>query len=125
MEQTITNEAKTPRKHWTMEERLAQLERKEKKALEVESKRKAKIAKFRTALSAKKRDTFVKVLAENGIQTASQLSVAMELYQILSIRGICTKNQLEDVLLEAEQANPNLMEDLLEQKEHNEQASNE
>ena len=125
MEQTITNEAKTPRKHWTMEERLAQLEWKEKKALEVESKRKAKIAKLRTALSAKKRDTFVKVLAENGIQTASQLSVAMELYQILSIRGICTKNQLEDVLLEAEQANPNLMEDLLEQKEHNEQASNE
>ena len=125
MEQIIANETKTPRKHLTMEERLAQLERKEKKALEVESKRKAKIAKLRTALSAKKRDTFAKVLAENGIQTASQLSAAMELYQMLSIRGICTKNQLEDVLLEAEQANPNLMEDLLEQKEHNEQASNE
>lgn len=125
MEQTITNEAKAPRKHLTMEERLAQLERKEKKALEVESKRKAKIAKLRTALSAKKRDTFVKVLAENGIQTASQLSAAMELYQILSIRGICTKNQLEDVLLETEQTNPNLMEDLLEQKERNEQAFNE
>lgn len=41
MEQ-ITNETKTPRKHLTMEERLAQLERKEKKALAVGTKRKAK-----------------------------------------------------------------------------------
>lgn len=124
MEQVI-NETKTPRKHWTMEERLAQLERKEKKALEAEAKRKAKIAKLRTALFAQKRDTFAKVLAENGIQTASQLSAVMELYHLLDTWGINAKSQLEAVLSEAEQANPNLMEDLLEQKERREQASNE
>ena len=124
MEQ-ITNETKTPRKHLTMEERLAQLERKEKKALAVETKRKAKIAKLRTALFAQRRDAFAKVLEENGIQTASQLTIAMELHQLLAKWGINTKCQLAEVLSAAEQGNSNLMEDLREQKEHGEQIANE
>ena len=124
MEQ-ITNETKTPRKHLTMEESLAQLERKEKKALAVETKRKAKIAKLRTALFAQRRDAFAKVLAENGIQTDSQLATAMELHQLLAEWGIRTKCQLEEVLSAAEQGNSNLIEDLREQKEHGEQIANE
>ena len=124
MEQ-ITNETKTPRKYLTMEERLAQLERKEKKALAVETKRKAKIARLRTALFAQRRDAFAKVLAENGIQTESQLVTAMELHQLLAEWGINTKCQLEELLLAAEQGNSNLIEDLREQKEHGEQIANE
>ena len=124
MEQ-ITNETKTPRKYLTMEERLAQLERKEKKALAVETKRKAKIARLRTALFAQRRDAFAKVLAENGIQTESQLATAMELHQLLAEWGINTKCQLEEFLLAAEQGNSNLIEDLREQKEHGEQIANE
>ena len=124
MEQII-NETKRQRKHLTMEERLAQLERKEKKALAVETKRKAKIAKLRTALFAQRRDAFAKMLEENGIQTESQLATAMELHQLLAEWGIITKCQLEEVLSAAEQGNSNLIEDLREQKEHGEQIANE
>ena len=124
MEQ-ITNDTKPRRKHLTMEERLAQLERKEKKALAVETKRKAKITKLRTALFAQRRDAFAKVLEENGIQTESQLAAAMELHQLLAKWGINTKCQLEELLLAAEQGNSNLIEDLREQKEHGEQIANE
>jgi len=124
MEQII-NETKRPRKHLTMEERLAQLERKEKKALAVETKRKAKIAKLRTALFVQRRDAFAKMLEENGIQTESQLATAMELHQLLAEWGIKTKCQLEEVLSAAEQGNSNLIEDLREQKEHGEQIANE
>ena len=124
MEQ-ITNETKTLRKHLTMEERLAQLEQKEKKALAVETKRKAKIAKLRTALFAQKRDTFAKVLEENGIRTESQLATVMELHQLLAECDISTKCQLEEVLSAAEQGNSNLIEDLREQKEHGKQIADE
>ncbi len=71
MEQ-ITNDTKPRRKHLTMEERLAQLERKEKKALAVETKRKARIAKLRTALFAQRRDAFAKA---SGTQNKELLMI--------------------------------------------------
>lgn len=115
MEQ-ITNGEKIPKKHLTIEEQLAQLEAQEQKAKAAEEKRKAKMNKLRSAMIAQKREAFDKVLKENSIQTESQLHTVMELYQTLATRGILTKSQLEDVLAEAKQANPNLMKGLLEQK---------
>lgn len=48
MEQT-TNGEKCPKQHLTLEEQLARLEAKEQRAKEAEAKRKAKIAKLRSA----------------------------------------------------------------------------
>lgn len=122
MEQT-TNGANAPKKHLTLEERLAQLERKEQKAKEAEAKRKAKIAKLRSAMLTQKRENFEKLLTANGIQTESQLDEAMELHHLLNTWGVVTKSQLEDVLNAAEQGDPTLMEKLLEEKEQRERKS--
>ena len=118
-------EEKTTKKHWTLEERLTQLERKEQRAKEAEAKRKTKIAKLRSAMLLQKREAFEKVLAENGIQTENQLREAMALHAKLRGAGITTPRQLDDVLEAAEQADANLMADLREQKERNEQVANE
>ena len=70
MEQT-TNGEKRPKQHLTLEEQLARLEAKEQRAKEAEAKRKAKIAKLRSAMLLQKREAFEKVLSENGIHTES------------------------------------------------------
>ena len=71
MEQTISGEARTTEKrvehHLTLEEQLAQLEAKEKKAKETEARRKAKMAKLRSALLSQKREAYDNVLSEHGI----------------------------------------------------------
>ena len=58
MEQTISGEARNTEEHakhhLTLEEQLAQLEAKDKKAKETEARRKAKMAKLRSALLRKK-----------------------------------------------------------------------
>lgn len=124
MEQSI-NEAKISKKYLTMEERLKQLEQKEQKAMEIEARRKAKIAKLRSAMLAQKRENFEKVLTVNGIDTESQLDEAMALYQILVTWGISTTSQLEDVLEEASFANPSLIPKPVEREEQRAQSSNE
>ena len=77
MEQTFSGDIPTTeeriKRHLTLEEQLAQLEAKDKKAKETEARRKAKIAKLRSVLLLQKRETFDKVLSEHGIHTESQL----------------------------------------------------
>ena len=114
--QTENGEAYT-KKYLTIEEQLAQLEAKEQKAKAAEEKRKAKMAKLRASLLAQKREAFDKLLAENGIRTEQELDAAMELHHTLATWNIRTKNQLEKVLEEAEQANSSLMEELTAQNE--------
>ena len=81
MEETFSDDTRTTEEHakhhLTLEEQLAQLEAKKKKAKAMEARRKAKMAKLRSALLLQKRETFDKVLPENGIQTESQLREAM------------------------------------------------
>ena len=81
MEETFSDDTRTTEEHakhhLTLEEQLAQLEAKKKKAKAMEARRKAKMAKLLSALLLQKRETFDKVLPENGIQTESQLREAM------------------------------------------------
>lgn len=102
MEQTISGEARTTEKrvehHLTLEEQLAQLEAKEKKAKETEARRKAKMAKLRSALLSQKREAYDNVLSEHGIQTESQLREAMALYAKLHGAGITTPEQLDKLI---------------------------
>ena len=110
MEQTIpkgltscrSGEARTTEEHakhhLTLEEQLAQLEAKDKKAKETEARRKAKIAKLRSALLLQKREAFDKVLSEHGIHTESQLQEAMALHAKLYDAGITTLAQLDELI---------------------------
>ena len=102
MEEIISGETRTTEEHikhhLTLEEQLAQLEAKDKKAKETEARRKAKMAKLRSALLAQKREVFDKVLSENGIQTESQLREAMALYAKLIGSGITTPEQLDKLI---------------------------
>lgn len=67
MEQTFTEDGRTKEEHakhhLTLEEQLAQLEAKDKKAKETEARRKAKMAKLRSALLSRKRESYDKVLS--------------------------------------------------------------
>ena len=113
MEQTISGEARTTEKHakhhLTLEEQLAQLEAKDKKAKETEARRKAKMAKLRSALLSQKREAYDKVISENGIQTESQLREAMALNAKLHDAGITTPEQLDKLIACALNHNPNLI----------------
>ena len=113
MEQTISGEARNTEEHakhhLTLEEQLAQLEAKDKKAKETEARRKAKMAKLRSALLSQKRETYDKVLSENGIQTESQLREAMALYAKLHGAGITTPEQLNKLIDLALDYNPDLI----------------
>ena len=84
--------------HLTLEEQLAQLEAKEKKAKETEARCKAKMAKLRSALLLQKREVFDKVLSKHGIQTESQLREVMALYAKLHGAGITTPEQLDKLI---------------------------
>ena len=99
MEQIISGDTRTTEEHikhhLTLKEQLAQLEAKDKKAKETEARRKAKIAKLRSALLSQKRETFDKVLSAHGIQTESQLQEAMALYAKIRGAGITTPEQLD------------------------------
>ena len=101
--------------HLTLEEQLAQLEAKDKKAKETEARRKAKIAKLRSALLSQKRETFDKVLSEHGIQTESQLREAMALHAKLIGSGIITPKQLDKVIDLALQTDSGLINELKEE----------
>ena len=113
MEEIISGEARTTEKHakhhLTLEEQLAQLEAKEKKAKETEARRKAKMAKLRSALLSQKREAYDKVLSEHGIQTESQLREAMALYAKLRGAKIITPEQLDKVIHSALQYDSNLI----------------
>jgi len=90
MEEIISGEARTTdehtKHHLTLEEQLAKLEAKDKKAKKTEAHRKAKMAKLRSALLAQKREAYDKVLLENDIQTESQLREAMALHANSSVQ---------------------------------------
>lgn len=62
MEQPSTEDGRTKEEHvkphLTLEKQLIQLEMKDKKAKETEARRKAKIAKLRSALLLRKREVF-------------------------------------------------------------------
>ena len=98
--------------HLSLEEQLAQLEAKDKKAKETEARRKAKMAKLRSALLLQKREAFDKVLSENGIQTENQLREAMALYAKLISSGITTPKQLDKVIELASQTDSTLIDGL-------------
>ena len=102
MEETFSEDTRTTeeptRHHLTLEEQLAQLEAKDKKAKETEARRKAKMAKLRSALLSQKREAYDKVLSENGIQTESQLREAMALYAKLHGAEITTPEQLDKLI---------------------------
>ena len=119
MEQTISGDTRTTEEqakhHMTLEEQLAQLEAKDKKAKETEARRKAKIAKLRSALLLQKREAFDKVLSENGIHTESQLQEAMALYAKLHGAGITMPQQLDKLIDLALDYNPDLIDGLTEQ----------
>ena len=119
MEQTISGDTRITEEHvkhhLTLEEQLAQLEAKDKKAKEMEARRKAKIAKLRSALLLQKRETFDKVLSEHGIQTESQLREAMALHAKLIGSGIITPKQLDKVIDLALQADSGLINELKEE----------
>lgn len=108
MEETFSEDTRTTeeptRHHLTWEEQLAQLE-----AKETEARRKAKIAKLRSALLSQKRETFDKVLSAHGIQTKSQLQEAMALYAKIRDAGITTPEQLDKLIDLAPDYNPNLV----------------
>ena len=114
MEEIISGEARTTEEHakhhLTLEEQLAQLEAKDKKAKETEVRRKAKIAKLRSALLSKKREAYDKVLSENGIQTESQLREAMALHAKLHGAGITTPEQLNKLIDCALQYDPDIID---------------
>ena len=103
MEQTISGEARNTEEHakhhLTLEEQLAQLEAKDKKEM----------AKLRSALLSQKRETYDKVLSENGIQTESQLREAMALHAKLHGAGITTPEQLNKLIDLALDYNPDLI----------------
>lgn len=88
---------------------MAQLEAKDKKAKETEARRKAKMAKLRSALLSQKRESYDKVLSENGIHTESQLREAIALYAKLHGAGITTPEQLDKLIACALNHNPNLI----------------
>ena len=119
MEETFSGEARTTEEHakhhLTLEEQLAQLEAKDKKAKETEARRKAKIAKLRSALLSQKRETFDKVLSEHGIQTESQLREAMALHAKLIGSGIITPKQLDKVIDLALQTDSGLINEMKEE----------
>ena len=127
MEQTIpkgltscrSGEARTTEEHakhhLTLEEQLAQLEAKDKKAKETETRRKAKIAKLRSALLSQKRETFDKVLSEHGIQTESQLRETMALHAKLHGAGITTPKQIDKLIDLALQYDPDIIDGLTEE----------
>ena len=113
MEAIISGEARTTgehtKHHLTLEEQLAQLEAKDKKAKAMEARRKAKMAKLRSALLSQKREAYDKVLSEHGIQTESQLREAMALYAKLHGTGITTPEQLGKLIACALNHNPDLV----------------
>ncbi|MBO6202032.1 MAG: hypothetical protein J6O13_00750 [Selenomonas sp.] len=111
---THTTEERT-KHHLTLEELLAQLEAKDKKAKESEARRKAKMAKLRSALLSQKRETFDKVLSEHGIQTESQLQEAMALHAKLHGAGIATPEQLDKLIDLALQYDPDIIDGLTEE----------
>ena len=98
--------------HLSLEEQLAQLEAKDKKAKETEARRKAKMAKLRSALLSQKQEIYDKVLSEHGIQTESQLQEVMALYAKLHGAGITTPKQLDKLIDLALQYDPNLIDEL-------------
>ena len=118
MEEIISGETRTTEEHvkhhLTLEEQLAQLEAKDKKAKETEARRKAKIAKLRSALLSQKREAYDKVLSESGIQTESQLREAMALYTRLHGAGITTPEQLDKLIDCALQYDPDIIDGLTE-----------
>ena len=118
MEQTFTEDTRTidehAKHHLTLEEQLAQLEAKDKKAKETEARRKAKMAKLRSALLLQKREVFDKVLLEHGIQTESQLREAMALHAKLHGAGITTPEQLDKLIDLALQYDPDIIDGLKE-----------
>ena len=113
MGQTFTEDTRTidehAKHHLTLEEQLIQLEAKERKAKETEARRKAKMAKLRSALLSQKREAYDKVLSEHGIQTESQLREAMALYAKLRGAKIITPEQLDKVIHSALQYDSNLI----------------
>lgn len=108
MEQTFTEDGRTKEEHvkhhLTLKEQLVQLE-----AKETEARRKAKMAKLRSALLSQKREAYDKVLSEHGIQTESQLREAMALYAKLRGAKIITPEQLDKVIHSALQYDSNLI----------------
>ena len=114
MEEIISGEARTTEKHakhhLTLEEQLAQLEAKDKKAKETDARRKAKMAKLRSALLSQKREAYDKVLSENGIKTESQLREAMALYARLHGAGITMPGQLDKLIDCALQYDPDIID---------------
>ena len=127
MEQIISGDTRTTEEHTkhhlTLEEQLAQLEAKDKKAKETEARRKAKIAKLRSSLLLQKRETFDKVLSENGIQTESQLREAMALHAKLIGAGITTSQQLDKLIDLALQYAPDLINRLREENRQSAQGN--
>ena len=114
MEEIISGEARTTEEHakhhLTLEEQLAQLEAKDKKAKETDARRKAKMAKLRSALLSQKREAYDKVLSENGIKTESQLREAMALYARLHGAGITMPGQLDKLIDCALQYDPDIID---------------
>ena len=119
MEQTFSGDTRTTEErtkhHLTLEEQLAQLEAKDRKAKETEARRKAKMVKLRSALLSQKREAYDKVLSENGIQTESQLREAMALHTKLHGAGITTPEQLDKLIDLALQYVPNFINGLREE----------
>ena len=100
MEEIISGEARTTEEHakhhLTLEEQLAR--------------RKAKMAKLRSALLSQKREAYDKVLSENGIQTESQLREAMALYARFHGAGITMPGQLDKLIDCALQYAPDIID---------------
>ena len=121
MEEIINGDTSTTEEHvkhhLTLEEQLAQLEAKDKKAKETEARRKAKMAKLRSALLAQKREAYDKVLSEHGIQTESQLREAMALHAKLHGAGITTPEQLNKLIACALNHNPDLVGGQMEENQ--------
>ena len=121
MEQIFSGDTRTTEEqtkhHLTLEEQLAQLEAKDKKAKETEARRKAKMAKLRSALLSQKREAYDNMLSENGIQTESQLQEAMALYVKLHDAGITTPEQLGKLIACALNHNPDLVGGQMEENQ--------
>lgn len=119
MEQTFSGDTHTTEEHakhhLTLEEQLAQLEAKNRKAKETEARRKAKMAKLCSALLLQKRETFDKVLSEHGILTESQLREALALHAKLIGSGITTPGQLDKLIDLALQYDPDIIDGLTEE----------
>ena len=127
LEQTISGDTPTTEEHakhhLTLEEQLAQFGAKNRKAKETEARRKAKMAKLRSALLLQKRETFDKVLSENGIQTESQLREAMVPHAKLIGSGITTPGQLEKLIDFALQYDPDTIDGLTKENFQTEQGN--